>query len=82
MSLSKIFTTTDADLASFLILEGIKFLEAEIHESDRNRVLLNFDDAKQQCSDLERVYLNSQFKKFRDINKYVLKKIHSKLRER
>ena len=79
---SKLYSTADADLASFLLLEGVKFKNCEIHPSSDTVVLLNFFDDKQNCRDLERVYLNSDFKKFRDLNKYVLKQIHMRLRER
>ena len=82
MEKPRIFSTTDADLATFLILEGIKFLNTEIHSSNDTVVILNFLDERQSCSDLERVFLGSPFKKFRDTNKYVLKQIHMKLRER
>ena len=78
----RVFSTTDADLATFLLLEGIKFINAEMQQNGKSIVVLNFFDEKQNCKDLERIYLNSDFKKFRDMNKYVLKKIHEKLRER
>ena len=82
MEKARVFSTTDADFATFLLLEGIRFLDAEIHPSNDTVVLLNFADDSSNCRDLEQVYLNSQFKKFRDLNKYVLKKIHAKLREK
>jgi hypothetical protein len=69
----KIFETQNVDLATFLIKEGIKFLECQRLETNRKIVTLRF-------LDLERVYLNSEYKKFRDINKYLLSKIHEVLR--
>lgn len=78
---STIFQTQNADLATFLILEGVKLLECVRAESNQKIVYLRFLDEKQNCLDLERVYLNSEFKKFRDINKYLLTKIHQTLRE-
>jgi hypothetical protein len=76
-----IFETQNADLATFLMLEGIKLLEVKRLETNNKLVILRFLDEKQNCLDLERVYLSSQFKKFRDINKYLLAKIHQALRD-
>lgn len=77
----RIFETQNVDLATFLMLMEIKLLEVKKSESKRNVVILRFIDEKQNCLDLERVYLNSEYKKFRDINKYLLGKIHEALRE-
>jgi hypothetical protein len=63
------------------MLEGIKLLECKKSETKRNVVVMRFLDEKQNCLDLERTYLSSQYKKFRDINKYLLSKIHEALRE-
>lgn len=76
----KIFETQNVDLATFLIKEGIKFIECARLQSNAKIVTLRFLDEKQNCLDLERVYLNSEYKKFRDINKYLLSKIHEVLR--
>ncbi len=76
----KIFETQNVDLASFLMLEGVKLLECRKSDSNKKVVVLRFLDEKQNCLDLERVYLNSQFKQYRDINKYLLTKIHETLR--
>lgn len=75
-----IFETQNVDLATFLILEGIKLLEVKRSELKRTVVILRFLDEKANCMDLERVFLNSDYKKFRDINKYLLAKIHEVLR--
>lgn len=77
----RIYETTNVDLASFLVLEGIKLLECKVKEGHRRVVVLRFLDDKQNCLDLERVYLGSDFKKYRDINKWLLSKIHETLRE-
>lgn len=77
----RIFETQNVDLATFLMLMEIKLLEVKKSESKKNVVILRFLDEKQNCLDLERVYLNSEYKKFRDINKYLLSKIHEALRE-
>lgn len=76
-----IFETQNVDLATFLIFEGVKLLECKKSSSNNRVVLLRFLDEKQNCLDLERVYLSSPFKTYRDINKYLLGKIHETLRE-
>lgn len=76
-----LFETQNVDLASFLILEGIKFLGCARAITNPNVVVLRFADEKQNCLDLERVFLNSEYKKYRDINKWLLGKIHSALRD-
>lgn len=81
MKESRIFETQNVDLASFLMLEGIKLLECRKSDDNKKVVVMRFLDDKQNCLDLERVYLNSDFKKYRDINKYLLSKIHEALRE-
>lgn len=75
-----IFETQNVDLATFLIMEGIKLLECSRSKSNTKIVVLRFLDEKQNCLDLERTYLSSSFKQFRDINKYLLSKIHETLR--
>ena len=77
----RIFETQNVDLATFLMLMEVKLLEVKRSDTKRNVIILRFIDEKQNCLDLERVYLNSEFKKFRDINKYLLTKIHEALRE-
>lgn len=76
----RIFETQNVDLATFLMLMDVKLLEVKKSDTKRNVVVLRFIDEKQNCLDLERVYLNSEYKKFRDINKYLLTKIHEALR--
>lgn len=75
------FETQSVDLASFLILEGIKFTGCKRSDTNPNVVVLCFADEKQNCLDLERVFLSSDFKKYRDINKWLLSKIHAALRD-
>lgn len=76
-----IFETQDADFAAFLLMEDIKLLGLRRSEENPNIVVLLFHDEKQNCLDLERVWLNSEHKKYRDWNKWVLAKIHKTLRE-
>lgn len=78
MDTLNIFETTNADLASFLILEDIKLLELSV----KGKIIhFRFLDDKNQCLDLERVFLSSPFKKYRDVNKWLLKRVHEELRK-
>lgn len=77
---TRIFETQNVDLATYLMFIGIKLLEVKKSDSNSKVIILRFLDDKQNCLDLERVYLNSEFKTFRDINKYLLGKIHEALR--
>jgi hypothetical protein len=74
------FETQNVDLASFLILQGIKFLGCRVSEVNSRVVVLQFLDERQNCLDLERIFLSSEFKKYRDINKWLLAKIHEAMR--
>lgn len=74
------YETQNVDLATFLIMEGLKFTGCTRSVAQPNVVLLCFDDEKQNCHDLERVFMSSDFKKYRDINKWLLSKIHIALR--
>lgn len=78
--MERIFETQNVDLASFLLLEGIKFLGCVRSYDNPNVVILQFEDVKGSCLDLERVFLSSDFKKYRDMNKWLLGKIHATLR--
>lgn len=80
MDESRIFETSNVDLATYLVFEGIKLLECA-KSGNSNIVKMRFLDDQGLCLDLERVFLNSEFKKFRDINKWLLKKVHNTLRE-
>lgn len=73
----KIYKTADTDVAAYLIYEGIKLIDLEVVEKI---IYFNFLDEKKNANDLERVYLNSTFKRFRDIHRYLLKQIHIKLK--
>lgn len=75
------FETQNVDLASFLILEGMKFLGCKRSLDQPHVVVLRFDDSRGSCLDLERVFINSEYKKYRDINKWLLGKIHAALRD-
>lgn len=80
MDEARIYETSNVDLATYLVFEGIKLLECAKKSGNSNIVLMRFLDDKGQCLDLERVFINSDYKKFRDVNKWLLKKVHSTLR--
>ncbi len=76
----RIYETQNTDLATFLMLEGVKLLECRKSEKSKNVIVMRFLDDRQNCLDLEHAYLNSNYKKFRDINKYLLMKVKETLR--
>lgn len=77
----KDFSTHDVDLAAFLMLNGLKFIETVVDTtSEKPRVIMRFFDEKCIARDLERVFAGSEIKRFRDYNKYLLKEIHRTLR--
>jgi hypothetical protein len=83
MKSPRIYETKNVDLAAFLMLEGIKFLECKVDQnSGKDLVVIRFIDDKTNCLDLERVFMTSEFKKYRDLTKYLLKEVHGKLREK
>jgi hypothetical protein len=74
-----IFETHDVDLAAFLMLEGLKFIECCIDPTlsgVKPRVLVRFFDEKGKARDLERVFMSSLHHKYRLHHKYLLKEIH------
>lgn len=77
----RIFETQSVDLATFLLFSEIRLLEVKKSDTKKNVVIIRFLDEKQNCLDLQHAYLNSEYKKFRDINKYLLSKIHEALRD-
>ncbi len=80
MALEDRFSTSNIALASYLLLEGIEF--KEIIESPKKGILeFSFVDLKLNCRDLERVFLNSDFKRYYDSNKYLLRELHTKQRD-
>ena len=82
MQKPKEFATYDADLAAFLMLHGLKFIECIIDATSPHaqRVLLRFFDEKDLARDLERVFMASEVKRFADYKKYLLREIHRTLK--
>lgn len=78
----KTFETFDVDLAAFLMLHGLKFIECKLDDAPgaKPRVLMRFFDEKETARDLEKVFMGSEFKKYRDFHKYLLRDIHRTLK--
>lgn len=72
-----VYETSNADLATFLLFEGIRLLEFRVSPTNPKVIIIRFADECNKCLDLERVFLNSDFKRYRDLNKWLLNKIHS-----
>lgn len=78
------FSTHDVDLAAFLMKEGLKYIEAALddtHTQGKPRVMMKFFDEKGVARDLEKVFMGSDIKKFRDFQKYLLREIHRTLKK-
>ena len=45
----RIFTTTNVDLATFLVIEEIKLLEVAVHDAKRKIIAFRFFDEKSNC---------------------------------
>jgi len=71
-----IFETFDVDLASYLLMEDIELLGFELADPVKGKVIIRFKDPNGKCLDLERIFVNSDYKKYRNLNKYLLRQIH------
>lgn len=82
MKVVKEFSTYDVDLAAYLMLQGLKFIECKTDESPgtKPRVTMRFFDEKEVARDLERAFMGSEIKKYRDFHKYLLRDIHRTLK--
>ena len=82
-SANMIFETTNVDLAAYLMLEGVQYLGSKTSDMHgKDIVVMTFLDSKENCRDLERVFMGSEMKRYRDLIKYLLREVHGKLRER
>lgn len=78
-----VFETFDLDLAAYLMLEGLKYIECKLDKSytvGKPRVLICFYDEKGKARDLERVFIASDFYKYRTFHKLLLKDIHRSIK--
>lgn len=83
MKIAQQFSTHDVDLAAFLMLEGLKYIEAVLDDKytkGKPRVCLKFFDEKGIARDLEKVWYNSQMFKYRSLHRFLLKDIHLTLK--
>jgi hypothetical protein len=64
------------------MLQGLKFIECKLDETSgsKSRVLMRFFDEKEVARDLEKIFMGSEVKKFRDLHKYLLREIHRTLK--
>lgn len=79
-----IFQTPNLDLGAYLMLEGIKYLGCKIivdPKRDEPKAVLKFLDDRKNCRDLERVFIGSREKRFREFNKFLLKDIHQEIKK-
>lgn len=78
----KTFETHDVDLAAYLMLQGLKFIECRLDETpgSKPRVIMRFFDEKEVARDLERVFMSSEIATYRSFHKYLLKDIHRTLK--
>ena len=73
------FETFNVDLAAYLMLEGLKLIECTQGPSSaygKPQVVMRFFDEHGKARDLERVFMGSEMKKYRDYHKYLLRSIH------
>ena len=82
MSHINTFSTFDCDLAAFLMLQGLKFIECKLENTtaEKPRVVMWFFDEKYVARDLERVFMTSEINRFSSCKKFLLKEIHRTLR--
>lgn len=83
MAVPKVYETDNADLASYLMYQGLKMTGCRIdrHPITRKPIaIMQFDDEKEVARDLERSWYGSPEKQYRDVNKYMLRKIHQEVK--
>jgi hypothetical protein len=79
-----VFETSNLDLGAFLMLEGIKYIGCRITldpARDEPKAVLKFLDEKLNSRDLERVFISSREKKYRELHKYLLRDIHGEIKK-
>lgn len=82
MGEDKLFKTSDLDLGAYLMLKGLPFIGCNIESSKgKPRAIMKFVDEKQKARDLERLFMTSEEKKYRDVLKYLLKEVHQSVRD-
>lgn len=76
------FETNNVDLGAFLMLEGLRYTgcRVEVDRRGEPQAVMIFDDPKEVCRDLERVFINSREKRYRELNKSLLRDVHREVR--
>jgi hypothetical protein len=80
----KIFETSNVDLAAYLMLQGLEFVDCRISsEGVKGKPLatIRLLDKKQNALDLERLFMFSPEKRYREITKYLLRQVHVSIRK-
>lgn len=75
-----VFKTHNTDVATYLLYEGLKLEALEKDPIKITRIIFRFEDPLGKGRDLERLYIMSEFKKFKDLNKSLLDDVHAMLR--
>lgn len=79
-----IYETPNLDLGAYLMMEGIKYVGCRITMDsgrDEPKAVLKFLDEKSNCRDLERIFMVSREKRYRELNKFLLKDIHGEIKK-
>lgn len=77
------FKTCDLDLAAYLILHDLKYIGLEVAEDEhngKNKAFFIFEDPKQIARDLNRVFVTSSEKRYREFFKFLLREVHNKIK--
>jgi len=80
--MEKLFKTCDLDLAAFLMLHDLKYVGVEKikdQESNKTKIQMIFYDPRNIALDLNRIFIMSEQKKYREFLKFLLKEIHKEL---
>lgn len=79
MKEARVFETANLDLAAFLMLQGLEYMDCRVSFDEKQKkpkAVMRFKDLKQNARDLERIFINSNEKRYRDLTKYLLKEVH------
>lgn len=72
-----LFYTSEADLAAYLYMEGAVLHDLKVEGS---KVVLVFEDTKNNLRDLEFMYQRSKEKKHHEFYRWFIAQIHKKLK--
>lgn len=66
LDLNEFYETDNLNIATYLFVKGIKFIDCKMTNSSPFKCLFTFQDAKDKISKLEEEWLISSEKKFKD----------------